>query len=137
MKAPQWLRILILHAALLALVAVPIALVVFHVIQVARGESDGTGLLDLTVVYPGIALFSMIGGVLYTAALELVARNRPISSRLAVVLTPLVLLPWLVFSIRSLLLFPPFAAGVAVGLFAFGVLSARLRSFATSVRAAA
>jgi hypothetical protein len=96
------------HLLLLAFVAIPLTLVVFYLVQLFRGDSGDTGLLDLSVLYPGLLLFTTIGAILYTVAVEALERVRPVTPVIAVALTPLLVLPWLAFPVRALLFWPPF-----------------------------
>jgi hypothetical protein len=137
MKVSQWFRVLLLHEFLALFVAIPVGLAVFYALQLVRGQLNGSGLLDLTVLFPGVAIPTLIGAVFYTAVIEAIARKQTISTASSVAYAPLLLVPWLAFPIRGALLFPPFAIGLAVGLILFGILAARLRIVVKAVPAAA
>jgi hypothetical protein len=125
------------HTIILAVVALPLALITFTFIQVVRGEARGEELLDLTVMYPGILLFTVPGVLLYSVVQESLGWHQQVSRARAIGLAPLVVMPWLAFPARHLLWWPPFAVGMAVGLVAFGLLVAWLQRRAESSQASA
>jgi hypothetical protein len=136
-SSTSFLARLVHHTIILAVVALPLALITFTFIQVVRGEARGEGLLDLTVMYPGILLFTVPGVLLYSVVQESLCWHQQVSRARAIGLAPLVVMPWLVFPARHLLWWPPFAVGMAVGLVAFGLLVASLQQRAESSQASA
>ena len=106
----------------------PGTLLVYGVIQSARDATDsdslGGFLLDLTVLYPGIAMVAAVGAVVFTIGLAVVRRLTDGATRLTVLLlSPLVLLPWSLFPARTALTWPPALVGVIVGLVLFALLA--------------
>ena len=128
---------LVQHLIILALVALPLALITFQLVQVVRGEARGKGLPDLTVIYPGFLFFTVPGVLLYTGAQEALGWHQHMSRARAVGLSPLLVVPWLAFPVRHSLLWPPFAIGVVAGLVAFGLLVARKQRRADNRQASA
>jgi hypothetical protein len=122
----SFLRALLRHVVILTLVSTPVALTVFAAIP-STLDSQGNfldRLLDLSVLYPGLALYAALGTVPYTIALALINRYRSPSGRVVTLLaTPVALLPWLLLPARYLIVIPPFAAGLTVGLVILGLLA--------------
>jgi hypothetical protein len=109
-----------------ALGSVPVALLVFLIIQHLSGRNEtGSwigGLGDLVVLYPGVVLPTLIGAVLYSIVLFMAGRGRRgVSRTTALLLTPVVLVPWLLFPIRNLLVYPPLLVGIVCGLVVLGL----------------
>lgn len=113
-------RVMLRHAMVLAFFSAPVALLVFGVIRWAGGHADGQPLagllLDLTVLFPGVALLAAMGAVPFSLALLLVPAKARTRKLAVAALAPLALLPCLVFPARALLVWPPFAVAVVVGL---------------------
>jgi hypothetical protein len=117
---------MIRHLLVLAFVSIPVALMIFAAIPSTQNGEGGflERLLDLSVIYPGLAFFAALGAVPYTIALILINRSRPSNVRmLALLATPLALLPWLLFPARYLIGIPTFAVGLALGLVILGLLA--------------
>ena len=130
------LRAFIRHLVVTAVVTVPVALIVFITIQHLAGKNEGgtlvIGIGNMVVLYPGVLVPTLIGVLLYTVILFAVGRSsRRMSRTVAILLTPVVLLPWMLFPIRDLLAFGPLLTGLAVGLLLLGAL-ADTRSAAAS-----
>jgi hypothetical protein len=121
-------RALLRHLAVLLLVSLPLALIVFAATKAIRGEGEGSGfggiLLDLTALYPGLALFLGLGAIPYTIGLALASRWGAGNTRLAALLAlPLALIPWLLLPARFLVSQAALGFGVAVGLLALAMLA--------------
>ena len=115
------------HLFLVAVVAIPVALVVFYFIQRGTFAAEQEGILDLTVIYPGLLLVMSIGAMLYTMAIEFIAQRRAVTAVIAIGLTPVLVLPWFALPIRALVLWFPFSLSLLAGLLAFGFLAWLLR----------
>lgn len=114
---PSMGRVLVRNALVAALLSVPIALVVFSVVARAVGASDESSLLDLTVLFPWLAMLAAAGAVVFTVGLDLARRRGMIVTRgRALLFAPLLVLPWLLVPARGLLLYPPFVVGALAGL---------------------
>ena len=121
-------RALLRHVLVAALVTAPVLLTGYGVTQWARGaaEEDSLGgvLLDLTVLYPGVALFTAAGAVVLTAALALARRRAGGAGRgTLLVLSPLLLVPWALLPARAVLSWPPMLPGIVAGLLVFVLLA--------------
>jgi hypothetical protein len=119
-------RALIRHVLLIVLVAVPIALamysVIWHLSDPATSDGIVGNFLDMTIIYPGVALVSAFGALPFTWALAVVSRRRGHASRRTALLAlPLVLLPWLALPMRVAFWWPPFAVSALVGLLVLGL----------------
>lgn len=129
MGSPSFARMMLRNILVAALLSVPAALIVFTVIVTLFGLGDdsrgGQLLLDLTIILPVLAIVGAVGGVLVTFALTVAHRHgMRITRAKAALFSPLVILPLVAFPARVFLIYPPFAAGVVVGL---GVLVAAAR----------
>ena len=121
---------LVRNVLLAVLIAVPVTLVAYAITWEVSGEASDGGvggkLLDLTVLYPGIALLAALGAIPFTAAVWAVQRSRGHASRLVVAaLSPLIMLPWLLMPARGLLRWAPFGISALIGLGVFAVLAGR------------
>lgn len=121
---------LVRNVLLAVLIAVPITLIAYAITWEVSGEAGQGGvggkLLDLTVLYPGIAVLAALGAIPFTAAVWAVHRYRGHVSRVVVaMLSPLILLPWLLVPARGLLQWAPFGISVLIGLAVFAILASR------------
>jgi hypothetical protein len=120
MVGRSWGRVLLRNSALTAFVITPIMLLVFWIVGMIAGEGDGSGILDLSVLFPWLALLLVIGAVLFTFGVEIADRlGVALSRTTAIPFAPLVLVPWLITPARALLQHPPLIVGALVGLAVF------------------
>jgi hypothetical protein len=114
---------------LLALVAIVVAAILGLAIA-PPGPADGGSmfgrLLDATVLAPGMVIPTAIGGVLYTLAVAVGRRRGVLRRGLAIVLTPLVVVPWFALPIWHLLQIPGLVAGIAIGAIVLGLAAAQI-----------
>jgi hypothetical protein len=107
-------------AAIMALVAVPVAFLVFAAIQTVTGRNESGSfldlLLDLSVIYVAVAAVGIVGAIAYSLVIQLLSTWRPVPRWQAVVLTPIAALPWAILPMRALVFSWPLVAGIAVGL---------------------
>ena len=118
--------LLLRNAALWALAGLPAALLAFFVVQRGRGQVEPhEGVLDLTVIYPGLLAFTLPGVALYCVVLVAVAARGPVARHrlLAIALVPLVLVPLRLVPFRYVVMWPPMALGMLVGLGIFAFLA--------------
>lgn len=117
MHHPSLGRAMLRNVLVAALLSVPSALVVFALVARLMGAGDGSGLLDLSVLFPWFALLTALGAALFTFGLEIARRSGVVLTRArAMLFAPLVLLPWVAVPARGLLIYPPFIVGMLVGL---------------------
>ena len=116
-----WQRV-VLHAVIFVIAALPLGMAAYALVADTQGDGFG-GVLELIAFLPGPALMCAPGILLYTAALDVVASRITPGPVICVLLTPLVVLPWLAINGVGLAAWPVFAIGIGVALVAFGVLA--------------
>ena len=137
MRAPVraetfWQRV-VLHFVIFVIAALPLGMAAYSLIADTQADGFG-GVLELIAFLPGPALMCAPGIVLYTAAIEMVAHRIPPGPILCVLITPLVVLPWLAINGVGLAAWPVFAIGIGVALLTFGVLVSLARRAGWFVR---
>ena len=112
------------NLVIVALVSVPVGLVGFHLIQLARGRGTWFDVLDSLVYYPAVLVACVAGVILYSLVILEYTKTRGRMPRpLAVGLTLLVVGGWFTSPVAYLLFLPPMMAGMAAGLVALGLLA--------------
>ena len=123
----------VLHLVIFIIAALPLGMAAYAL--VADTQADGFGdVLELIAFLPGAALMCAPGILLYTATLDVVADRITLGLVICVLLTPLVVLPWLAITGVGLVAWPVFPIGMGVALLAFGVLVSLARRAGWFVR---
>ena len=112
-----------------ACLGLPVALLLFASFQFVREGDPADTVLEMLggagVIYLSLIVPTIVGAILYTACLYLAGPRVGIARRAtALILTPVVILPWLALRARELLMYAPFAVCVAIGLALIGTLAA-------------
>jgi hypothetical protein len=115
-----WQRV-VLHLVIFVIAALPLGMTAYALVTDTPADGSG-GVLDLIAFLPGPALLCAPGILFYTVALDAVSARIPPGPVICVLLTPLVVLPWLTINGMGLAAWPVFVIGIGVALLAFGVL---------------
>lgn len=117
---------LLTSALIMVLLSIPLALLVFAIIQSWRGQNDsGTImglLLDLTIVYPALAISGVLGAFLFAGLIQVTSARSRVHRWHAVALVPIAALPWGLLSLRALVFSWPMILGILIGLLGLALL---------------